>query len=639
MSYHFIVDLLVPDLPKEVLLQLENSSAVLPGYSVGPVKPDGFCTRKKAVAGKVLGSSSATDLDSKVEPTVELPTSVEDVDDPSKASPTKPQKPQRHREQVPVPAKKSKSKDMGPDCPTEFNKWVDSLIEDLESSSAGKPSKPVAEKSWWKVPLLSKGLRLLSSLFLSPQFWPARESPTKEKTMGRCELQKKLQTQLEGVGRKHQLLQSTGCPAIDRACKSGSVKISMAFRIQRFWRKLFGLSQLRPKSSRKSANIRADVKCSPPSWWQRAWQKLFGSCQFAASYSRREWRTLQKSVHAFAKFADNSAQTRIGKKKRNLVVTPSRLEICEYVLWCQEQQKKKDAAAEAQKATQLQDWQWLRLVRQIISSGARAAGSLLALLRTCFSKSRNCLREVIWFGMKPVCTVLTGLLNIVRGGFIDRRAAKRSEVKQVFVKVDPFTLPVNVKPDLSDSIPALKRTLGLVVNCSEEQVRLSYGGRDLTQGTLQSNYVPEGATLVLLDRVKGGGNADPKRQQQAEKLTKRQRRKKPDSLTAAQRKAKSRMKPGQTEAENSQKRTVRANLSTEERAAANGKRTKKHKEKRKKKRTEEDLRRANFDMTEESPDMSFADFEQHPETAILLYLMNSGSNKFSSLDDIDFEAD
>ena len=426
MSSHFIIDLFVPDLPKEVLLQLENGNAVLPGYSVRPVKLDGFCTRKKAVAGKVLGSASATDLDSKVEPTVELPTSVEDVDDPSKASPTKPQKPQRHREQVSVPAKKSKSKDMGPDCPTEFNKWVDSLIESLESSSAGKPSKPVAEKSWWKV--ASAQQRITSSvksvLVSSSSGLPVKA--LRKETTARRELQKKLQTRMEGVGRNHQLLQSTGCPIIDRACKSGSVKISMAFRIQRFWRKLFGRSQLRPKSSRKSAKVRADVKPSPSAWWQRAWHWLFGIRQFAAPFSRREWRSLKKSVNAFAKFADISTQTRIGKKKRNLVVTPSRLEICEYVLWWQEQQKKKDAAAKAQKATEPQDWQWVRLAGQMISSGARAADSLLALLRTCFCKSRNCLRKVIWFGMKPICTVLTGLLNLLRGvweRFTDGRAA------------------------------------------------------------------------------------------------------------------------------------------------------------------------------------------------------------------------
>ena len=51
------------------------------------------------------------------------------------------------------------------------------------------------------------------------------------------------------------------------------------------------------------------------------------------------------------------------------------------------------------------------------------------------------------------------------------------------------------------------------------------------------------------------------------------------------------------------------------------------------------LRRATFSTMEETEDITFAGFEQNPETAILLHLMNSGNAKFEDLDNIDFDCE
>ena len=47
---------------------------------------------------------------------------------------------------------------------------------------------------------------------------------------------------------------------------------------------------------------------------------------------------------------------------------------------------------------------------------------------------------------------------------------------------------------------------------------------------------------------------------------------------------------------------------------------------------------ADFSLEREPDNISFSEFEQNPETAVMLYHMNSGNNKFEALDDLDFEA-
>ena len=46
--------------------------------------------------------------------------------------------------------------------------------------------------------------------------------------------------------------------------------------------------------------------------------------------------------------------------------------------------------------------------------------------------------------------------------------------------------------------------------------------------------------------------------------------------------------------------------------------------------------RASFSTTNVTADTNFEHFEQYPETAIMLYLLNSGNDKFCKLDAIDF---
>ena len=112
-----------------------------------------------------------------------------------------------------------------------------------------------------------------------------------------------------------------------------------------------------------------------------------------------------------------------------------------------------------------------------------------------------------------------------------------------------------------------------------------------------------------------------------ESATKREKRKavalekpKKKPASSAERRAESRNKEGMLEKEMAKQREKRQ-LDSKKKEAAKLE------------------RQASFSMGQEKPDISFEDFERNPEAAVLLYLLNSGNNKFPDLEDLDFDVD
>ena len=127
--------------------------------------------------------------------------------------------------------------------------------------------------------------------------------------------------------------------------------------------------------------------------------------------------------------------------------------------------------------------------------------------------------------------------------FGNRRSASDEETgspNQIFLQCGQSTIPVTVKNDLNDTIQSLKEHVAVQLDCSIRDFRLHYGGKDLNQGTLRSNCVPEQATIFVVGRLPGGGPNDgvqmeTENETVKEKPAKRRRKKKPGSLTGAQR--------------------------------------------------------------------------------------------------------
>ena len=260
-------------------------------------------------------------------------------------------------------------------------------------------------------------------------------------------------------------------------------------------------------------------------------------------------------------------------------------------------------------------------------------------------------------------------------------------VKQVFVNTGSSTLALTVRDDLSDTIDAIKeKVVASHLFCDSKDLRLNYQGKEILNGTLQSNHIGNQATLFAVGRLPGGGrgrkpktpgkpmtgaermaNMRANQSQEAKDANKAERRKKyrqkhppkqpvsaaerqqnhrynlpqeeKNASNAQRREARARLPQEEQHAINTQRREARTSLPQEEQDAVNAQR---REDRRQAKESAQQLireNRASFSATEITSETKFDGFEHHPETAVMLYLLNSGANKFRKLDDIDFDAD
>ena len=88
-----------------------------------------------------------------------------------------------------------------------------------------------------------------------------------------------------------------------------------------------------------------------------------------------------------------------------------------------------------------------------------------------------------------------------------------------------------------------------------------------------------------------------------------------------------------------EKRTASTQRTPEKRAQDLVKDKEIKRQKRDKEMSEQHSHQANFTLTSLEDSTTFYDFEQNPETSVLLYLLNSGNEKFRQLDSINMATD
>ncbi len=454
---------------------------------------------------------------------------------------------------------------------------------------------------------------------------------------GKAKLMEQLGKRQRHLGRSRQLLESKGCAEIDRLCEMTTEWCA-------------GLQEKK---------------------------KLF---------NRSELRRAKKAVQQYESLAMPSLKCSCSQQKQASVVNAERLECCSFLQWYKLHSK--SAEDEEERSGNKLRFVAASVVKKIffsVKASVLAGAAIAAKVVEGYWKITVAVSSLVGAGLKLSFHLIRSLAESI-GKSIEAEDGLDGQ-KEIFVQTGFECLVVPVKDDLSNPVSELQQKVGKHLQCRVGDFRLSYGGRDLTGGSLWCNGVLAQSTVYVLGHVLGGsptsneggespgdgdgigasldtseeGTVNSGLLPEAERaIASEEGAKQSRPLSEAERKAKYRQKKGIMDKELAKRRENRKAkksrqkglLAKAERVIASEEGDKqsrplseaeqKAKYRQKKGIMDKELvleNRASFSLSEESADISFEDFERYPEAAILLHLLNSGNNKFPDLDDLDFDGD
>jgi len=547
----------------------------------------------------------------------------------------------------------------------QLEKVKEAVIDYTESQDGGKQ---FGLAYWWNIKMeqwKSRAhlacLSCLGSVLELSQKWIGFPSFTKDSL--KAALKKRLSMKMKSIGRMKRLQTSFGADVIDHLakqavewqsmCKSDNLKSGKFLFNRQYLRE--AKKALKKYQSIASANFACAVGLEMRSIVVNA--KRNEACNFLTWYiieigsgldssngskdssEHTLWTQLENIVEEAAQFLKNCLEALFE------VGTGCGKHTTKQSIWTKTQYS-------ARKAVKLV----VNCLETVVIATAKASWKLfMSGLRCVFAATFSLLKVVEFYGwlvfivkrgLKRIANCLHGIAIGVESGW----KIKEKSTKEIFVQIGlENCLVVQVKEDLSDQIADIKEKVAVHMACNAEDFRLCYCGKDLNQGSLVMNGVGTQATMFVLGRLCGGSptngggtGIDGETIDESNSATKTSALKEPSSETDLQQslpvKKPGPKSPAERQALSRARKRALAKFNPEN-LSINQRKEKSRKKLKNEKAEKEGERRATFSTTRENPDISFNGFEQDPETAAMLYLLNSGSNKFADLDELDFDCD